>query len=332
MSKDIKNVKNQHFVPQAYLNQFTNSNGKCCVYNKKRKISFLTDKRNILAKRYFYDINFEDLLTSIQKNIELEEIPHPQILEKIFCSCENNYKLIQENILNNTRWFRTITNRFLVYQLIAIQLMRTPSGKKIIRESFAEVVDKNIECIFENILLLREIIRTVNCEEQEPTILEFLLQSFGRLTIGINNSDIPFITSDTPMFIIDNYKETGKQVLFYPITPNRCILLHEQIYIEHSQIVNETLEKYKEYHDEISMSDIVNEINDTYRRLKKNINPLEESLSLEDVKRLNVSMFIKAEEYIVSNISIEKSSVFSFDLGTINKLVEMDVSNLGKNN
>lgn len=201
--------------------------------------------------------------------------------------------------------------------------MRTPSGKKIMRESLGKAIDKNIESIFENVFLLREITRIIQCEEQEPIILEFLLRNFGRLTIGINNSDIPFITSDTPILFISNYRETGKQVLFYPITPTRCILLYEQINIKHSQIVNETIEKYKDYQGAILMSEIVDEINDTYRNLKKKLNQLEESLSKDDVNRLNTCMFFKAEEYIVSNISIEKNSVFSFNLDTINKVIEM---------
>ena len=61
-----KETKNQHFVPETYLESFTDD-GKCCVYNKKNGKQFSTTPRNILSRRYLYDFDFSKYKDILEK-------------------------------------------------------------------------------------------------------------------------------------------------------------------------------------------------------------------------------------------------------------------------
>ncbi|KUP20888.1 hypothetical protein AWJ19_06375 [Paenibacillus sp. DMB5] len=64
----MEKVKNQHFVGQFYLKQFANKHKQIYVKDiKSSKSSFLTNIRNVAAKRYFYDIP-DDINAMTNKN------------------------------------------------------------------------------------------------------------------------------------------------------------------------------------------------------------------------------------------------------------------------
>lgn len=49
-------VKNQHFVPQSYLERFTVPSGKLFVFDKPRRAVFQTGPRNLASEQGFYDL------------------------------------------------------------------------------------------------------------------------------------------------------------------------------------------------------------------------------------------------------------------------------------
>ena len=54
-------TKNQHYIPQSYLNRFS-VNGKISVYLKDEdKILSNQDARNFAANRYYYDVEPDEL-------------------------------------------------------------------------------------------------------------------------------------------------------------------------------------------------------------------------------------------------------------------------------
>jgi Protein of unknown function (DUF4238) len=55
LSPEVNHPKNQHYVPQFLLDNFTDLNGKIWVYDKKDDRVFNTSPRNIGAEKYFYD-------------------------------------------------------------------------------------------------------------------------------------------------------------------------------------------------------------------------------------------------------------------------------------
>ena len=67
-------VKNQHYVPQMYLERFT-SNGRMSVWAlDDDEIRTRQHPRNYAAKRYFYDEERSELKKHLQEIIEL----HPE--------------------------------------------------------------------------------------------------------------------------------------------------------------------------------------------------------------------------------------------------------------
>jgi hypothetical protein len=51
-----QNKIKQHIVPQGYLRNFTTTNGKLFVFDKKTKQEFTTGTGNVANERFFYDL------------------------------------------------------------------------------------------------------------------------------------------------------------------------------------------------------------------------------------------------------------------------------------
>lgn len=80
-------VKNQHYVPQFYLNYFANEKNKIFVYDKFDSKAFTSNARNLASEGYFYDI-INGEMQSIEKyqNTKYEEAFSnflPNILDKL---------------------------------------------------------------------------------------------------------------------------------------------------------------------------------------------------------------------------------------------------------
>ena len=72
MSKD---VKNQHYIPQFYLNRFTGENGRFCVYSiLDNKYLCRQQPRNFGASRYFYDVQKTELKELLEEIVTVN--PH----------------------------------------------------------------------------------------------------------------------------------------------------------------------------------------------------------------------------------------------------------------
>lgn len=70
-------VKNQHYIPQMYLNLFS-TNGKLCVWNLSTgQVLDNQSRRNFASLRYFYDINRRELKELLS---EIASV-HPEILK-----------------------------------------------------------------------------------------------------------------------------------------------------------------------------------------------------------------------------------------------------------
>jgi len=220
-----KKTKRQHYVPRCFLEKFTDNNQECHVFNKETQSFFHCIPEKILAQGYYYDINFCDILEKIRveysKNFE-GGVPDEQILEKIFSSIENNYSHIQKELSRNSRWLYLITNNYLLYQLVAVQLERIDLGKKILMKYNEEIFQKQIGEEFSNVLLLNEIISIVK-GNGNSLMLRYLFGEYGRAIILTNNSDISFLTGDITMVRIDKFKDFIGEVLYYPITPNKAV-------------------------------------------------------------------------------------------------------------
>lgn len=293
MAKD--KTANEHYVPQAYLKSFTNKNNQCFVYDKKNNNSFCSNIKNILAKRYLYDFDSE-LLKSFPKVDQ-------QAVEKILANTIDGYwGNIVSNIEKNFEWFslKHSWNFLDVYRCTAVQLMRTPNGKETLLKIYNTVYEKEHDKKFENIVLAKEILDVLN-ENMRSALLEILLNEFGHLTIGINHTEIPFITSDTPVFVLPNKWDEGKtEMMYYPITPKRCIFFFKRKYPNNQlKFVLEDIKSGK-----FMVKDFSDIPQEAYRReqeILKKLNPESITLNPEEVLLYNSYCVEIATQYIISN-------------------------------
>jgi len=212
--------------------------------------------------------------------------------------------MVQENIDLNYKWF-TI-NKFIVYQLTAIQMVRTPQMKKRLLEAY-KTMKSDIDEELENLFHLKEIIDTINCEKP-PMVLEWLLQDFGNLRVGINITSIPFIISDTPVIL---FSKGTRNIVFYPITPDRCILLYPYEKVDNNKIMTETLNDFGK--GTFKLANLYDITQETYKREKKiraELNPYIEKFDNENDILIFNTMIYNANEYVVSNVNIKDNNLY----------------------
>jgi hypothetical protein len=117
----------QHIVPQSYLKSFTASNGKCFVYDKTTDKYFSAAPKDIMNVRNFYD--FLDSLPKPDTGHEVD----PKFIEKILGLVDSFYVNIRDALSENTEGVVPTKNVgiwFEIYRFIAIQMIRTPSGRE----------------------------------------------------------------------------------------------------------------------------------------------------------------------------------------------------------
>lgn len=300
-------VANEHYVPRAYLRAFSNNKEQCFVFDKTNNKVFQSNIQGILSQRYLYDFDRE-LLSGFQ-NVE------EQAIEKILGETIDGYwRNIVENIEQNYQWFSIRYSwHFLdVYRCVAIQMMRTPKGKKNLLDIFNEVYKKQQDARFENIVLAKEIFNVLD-DNMDSVLLEILLNEYGHITVGINQTSIPFITSDTPVFqmpyIWDDKR--NEMMIFYPITPTRCLIFHKRHYVKNmlNEVINETAT------GQFLIKDLADITQEAYRREKEHLarlNPESRILTEEDVLVMNTCCVGLAEQYVICS-QIPKSQEFWLD-------------------
>ena len=293
MAKD--KAANEHFVPQAYLKSFANIKQQCFVYDKLNNSQFCSNIKNILTQRYLYDFDTE--LLKMFPGVD------QQAVEKILANTIDGYwGNIVSNINNNFEWFslKRPWNYLDVYRCAAIQLMRTPRGKETLLKIYNTVYKKTYDVRFENVFLAKEILNVLN-ENMKSDLLEIILDKFGHISIGINNTEIPFITCDNPAFVLPNKWDAGKtEMMYYPVTPGRCIFFFKRNYLSHQ--LNEVFEDVKSGKFVIKeLSDITQEAYKCEQEILKELNPQSIVLKMEDILFLNTCCAKTASQYIISN-------------------------------
>jgi hypothetical protein len=89
----MNKVKNQHYVSQFYLKQWTNNKKQLFVYDKKQKKSFTSNVNVVASSRFFYDLP------------EIDDNKKVEIIEKLKKDgFEDAYinDLFQEQVLENS--------------------------------------------------------------------------------------------------------------------------------------------------------------------------------------------------------------------------------------
>lgn len=117
-------VKNQHYIPQMYLNLFS-TNGKLCVWNLSTgQVLDNQSSRNFASLRYFYDINRKDLkellseIASVHpKILQIVELKDEQFIEKGLGNAEGDIAaVIREITTDHSKLHeKVITQKLIIF-------------------------------------------------------------------------------------------------------------------------------------------------------------------------------------------------------------------------
>lgn len=271
----MSKVKNQHYVPRSYLMYFANKRGDeyvTNVYDKETQRSFPSNTNGVASSRYFYDIpTLDEMKQDLEKkgrieaisNLEKVEQIDVQSVEKFFSNIEGDFKSKLNNI--RTRYAMTPTP-FKLNEVItkvekegiainlAYQLVRT----RDFRENFNEMSDKFLQHIVDRMVNERfpelepgavRIVRDAKYDGLEHAsflfnekFLEFPKILLNHIwTIGVNETGIPFYTSDNPVVKYGHKKDDffsnsgiaspGIEIAF-PISEKLILILRERSYFE----------------------------------------------------------------------------------------------------
>lgn len=290
----------EHFVAQSYLLHFICSDKKCCVYDKVTKKMFYASTYDICSKRNMYDLSFNGL--DIEPPIGFD----PKMNEKLLGIIDGFYPNILEFISSNDSRIDFSTNfsiRFEIYRFLAVQLFRTPKGKEILL-SVLKGKYSTIPEQLENALFTKELINTISVEKP-PIVMEFLIQEYGHICVGINISDKPLITSDLPIVGIG---DSTSSYLFLPITPKKCLFFKPTIIIEKQDDI--VLQEFLSGKIDISMVEIPKVAYERQKQLFREKNPLTTELSEKEVLLYNSYSYANCQRQIISSSEIIENETF----------------------
>lgn len=305
MSKNKTDIG--HYVPRTYLRSFAYKGDTCYVYDKTQPKYYQANVDNIMGERYFYDIP-EEIVKLFKQNGFKQDIDI-QLLEKMLGSTVDSYwgNIVKNIDQNYDEWFSLNRSwQFLdAYRCIAIQILRTPNGKATIIKAYRDIYNKNIDDKAMNVLVAGEIGEVLKATP-DSFLLNFLLNDFGHICVGVNETDIPFITGDNPVLYLGKYGEDKEDIIYYPITPTRCIFLRKrkQVEAQLQTVLQEFLSGTFRIKEDLS------EINtEEYRRekaLRLKRNPTSEVIDADKVFKLNSSIYLASTRFVVSNKNLQE--------------------------
>lgn len=209
--------KNQHYVPQCYLKNFSidESRAAICLYNlDKKKLIKNAPIKNQCSKNYFYG---EDL-----------------VLEKALQPVEGRFSEIVRN-LENINHVLTDEDKIFLIEFWLLQRTRTEEFSKSTAESTEQDI-KNLLFIDVKIEVKEVVRKAIQSISKDRHLVHDL-----KLCILKNNTKTDFITSDHPAVLTNRWYFHNKKVQFrsfglqsagglfiLPLTPKTLMLAYDK--------------------------------------------------------------------------------------------------------
>lgn len=219
----MSNKKNQHYVPQAYLRQFS-SDGNSVELCIKKSLEFRSNAaiKNQSSSNYFYgkDLEIENFLSSMETDfgLILHKLSDSSIeaLTKDDCEFLFGYTFLQ--------WGRTEASAMdLVAGAKEVNDFVADTFKSV-DTSELRVIEDKLENVKQAISLGREMLNI--CSD-----LDFIFI--------INETPVDFITSDCPVSLYNQFHERiGKRTfafgsigtqVFFPLSPRITFLIYDNL-------------------------------------------------------------------------------------------------------
>lgn len=267
-------VKNQHYVPQCYLESWKIQNtDQLAVYDKTKQESRLSHIRKCASEKYFYDFESDEnisfwvqqLLNIPQKNTESDRFDNEQYIEHYLAiQIESEFSRLLKTIIGrvnlcNTKDYHsellvTKAEKEILSFFLAIQFIRVKEVRNIMLdigdclEQFFQEENVSDE-IKKKYLVSKKEIGNIHREMIiNPEKIDHIKRAFLSHTwiFRINKTDDFFWTSDNPINIIPHIHDSvlsmnglaskGVEISF-SISPNILLTMFETSY--HS-----TMKKY----------------------------------------------------------------------------------------
>jgi|GEM_PF-6523850 len=211
-------VKKQHFVPQFYLKNFTDSRHRIYAFDIINGASFITSTENIAHQKYFYDYEPLDQFTGVEQVVEKalagSESKAAEVLRKLRARLEANdlnsftksdYRELADHIL--TQHKRTLEHRILTTQLVekAKVLKAKEASDEVIKQlnHEAETYDPQFQQIYG--LLSSQVLNDIEGLSDQYWIF------------WSNKTQHNFYTSDHP--VVGHFDTDERFEIYFPITP-----------------------------------------------------------------------------------------------------------------
>lgn len=211
--------KNQHYVPQFYLRNFSKDGktiGCCYVNGDKSKHIEAAPIKSQASEDYFYS--------------------HHTKLETEFAKLENIAKTIIQKILSDDFKQLNCEEQIFIKEFILFQHIRTPY--------IANSYEHSLNNFFNQINGTDDGKKRIEIKRKQIFVLSTLMPQIPKaakrfkLVVLENHSDIPFITSTEPVTFFNPYQKKRKTetggfyqhggMLFYPISAKKAILLYDK--------------------------------------------------------------------------------------------------------
>lgn len=110
-------VKNQHFVPQSYLDRFAENKRVSVFFIEDGRLLSNQNPRNYAAERYYYDVSKDELKELLKQQVEINpDVEHnidwdnPQLIEVYFSRCEADVKELFDRLEKGTDQIASVGN------------------------------------------------------------------------------------------------------------------------------------------------------------------------------------------------------------------------------
>ncbi|MGE6487397.1 DUF4238 domain-containing protein [Paenisporosarcina sp. NPDC076898] len=232
-----KPTKRSHTVQKAYLKQFSTNpkegNPKVKVYDKKRDKLFIASVQDVTVENHFYKIPLEFVEGFVKKFPEYKDFFKTDFVEEYF---NKNFEIPYVNMINEFFSKRYAPNDRLDYipfkvvfsLYITIQYLRTRNKRKTLEDYFSSFeIEKEYQPLIHFIILLND----------KDKLKSFGNSLYDRLwKIYVNETSIPFKTSDNPVVVAENGE------IAFPFSSKYLIVISNSIFNENNIEEDLTLE------------------------------------------------------------------------------------------
>jgi hypothetical protein len=190
----------QHSVSRFYLDGFTNKDGHLFVYPKATMRPFRSGPRKVSGEAYFYDYPHNLVLYMEEEDKHFLEDRFNDFETKFSIAMSSFLKKLQndDGLIVRNAGKRTLSHneRGWLSWFVALQWMRTKEARRLIlqikrlksKQDPSQSFEEDMAGLYQGEVIF---------DPAMPTFVQLL--ECGEWRIGLNTTDMPFYTSDTPV-------------------------------------------------------------------------------------------------------------------------------------